>query len=406
MESSSPTHVHNANTFQRNYTLKIDPPVLNSASPWATTKEDLERLYHCPYTGAVTIRTSTLEGAGHDDLIPQYSLFTPGGYADGPEPASSSDINKSGDQNNTFHAAEQQHSSLHTTSHSPLTLSEYLGIINEISGQRHLGTADDSGNAKKPWILSVAGDADEVGMAYALVANAAEMDEGLRLCVEVNLACSPATPSSDGANISDKEEASMPPAYEEKSLREFLESVADAKKTYWGRMAEDNMPRVGIKLPPFLYREQFEMVGRCLRNVKGEGERSAVDFVVTTDSLPGCLGLRREDMEDGLGRTDSKTNGNPSLNIPPPHPQFQYQSLSGSALHPLALGNVHSLRRVLDRHPETKDILIIGCGGVEDRDGFDRMRRVGAGAVGVGTGLGREGVGVFGRILGQEGGGV
>ena len=35
----------------------IDPPLLNSASPWATTFEDIKALYECPFTGAVTVRT-------------------------------------------------------------------------------------------------------------------------------------------------------------------------------------------------------------------------------------------------------------------------------------------------------------------------------------------------------------
>jgi hypothetical protein len=35
--------------------LKIDPPLLNSASPWATTLEDIQALYECPFTGAVLV---------------------------------------------------------------------------------------------------------------------------------------------------------------------------------------------------------------------------------------------------------------------------------------------------------------------------------------------------------------
>jgi hypothetical protein len=62
-------------------------------------------------------------------------------------------------------------------------LSEYLGDINEIVGQRHLGT--NITTTKKPFILSVTGTPDEIEMAYALIANAAEMDEDLRLCMEV-----------------------------------------------------------------------------------------------------------------------------------------------------------------------------------------------------------------------------
>ena len=52
------------------------PPLLNSASPWATTNEDLQALYDCPYTGAVTVRTSLLGGFNHDDTIHQYAFLT------------------------------------------------------------------------------------------------------------------------------------------------------------------------------------------------------------------------------------------------------------------------------------------------------------------------------------------
>ena len=76
-------------------------------------------------------------------------------------------------------------STLNTLGYSPITLSEYLGHINEIVGQRHLGTSITT--TKKPFILSVTGTADEIAMAYALIANAAEMDEDLRLCMEVSL---------------------------------------------------------------------------------------------------------------------------------------------------------------------------------------------------------------------------
>lgn len=75
-------------------------------------------------------------------------------------------------------------STLNTLGYSPITLSEYLGHINEIVGQRHLGTSITT--TKKPFILSVTGTADEIAMAYALIANAAEMDEDLRLCMEVD----------------------------------------------------------------------------------------------------------------------------------------------------------------------------------------------------------------------------
>lgn len=72
--------------------------------------------------------------------------------------------------------------------------------------------------------------------------------------------------------------------------------------------------------------------------------------------------------------------------------------LAGAALHPLALGNVATFRRLLDQSEETKNVLIIGVGGVEDKGGFDRMTAVGAGAVACGSAMGRLGVDVFERI--------
>ena len=60
--------------------LYFSPPLLNSANPWATTKEDLQTLYDCPYTGAVTIRTGVLGGFAHDDTIHQYRFFGDGEF--------------------------------------------------------------------------------------------------------------------------------------------------------------------------------------------------------------------------------------------------------------------------------------------------------------------------------------
>jgi dihydroorotate dehydrogenase (fumarate) len=75
--------------------------------------------------------------------------------------------------------------------------------------------------------------------------------------------------------------------------------------------------------------------------------------------------------------------------------------MAGAPLHPLALGNVKTIRKMLDQHDQLKGIEIVGVGGVSDQAGFERMRSVGAKVVGVGTALGREGVGVFGKIIGQ-----
>ena len=72
--------------------------------------------------------------------------------------------------------------------------------------------------------------------------------------------------------------------------------------------------------------------------------------------------------------------------------------MAGAPLHPLALGNVYTIKGELFRHTELEAIQIIGVGGVEDAEGFRRMRAVGAAAVGVGTALGRKGIRVFEEI--------
>lgn len=338
--------------------LKIDPPLLNSACPWATTLEDIKALYDSPYTGAVTIRTSLLEGFSHDDSIHQYTFFTPGKTI-------SSDAPKGEDSKPT---SSEPISTLNTLGYSPLTLSEYLGIINEIVGQRHLGTDTPT---KKPFILSVTGTPDEIAMAYALVANAAEMDEDLRLAMEVNLSC---------PNIAH----APPPAYDKKQLDEYLEAISDSKSTYRGRMATpESAPKVGVKLPPYTYHGQFEMVVDSLMNAKSSepGEGSVIDFITCTNTLGNSL-LLNSSMKPVLN-SESGTG---------------FGGLAGAALHPLALGNVATFRTLLQKDPMTKEILIIGVGGVEDKEGAERMKAVGADAVACASALGRYGVEVFEKI--------
>jgi dihydroorotate dehydrogenase (fumarate) len=72
--------------------------------------------------------------------------------------------------------------------------------------------------------------------------------------------------------------------------------------------------------------------------------------------------------------------------------------LAGAPLHALALGNVYTIKGLLFQQDALSGIQIIGVGGVEDVDGFNRMRAVGAAAVAVGTALGRKGVDVFEEI--------
>lgn len=319
-------------------------------------------------SGAVTIRTSLLEGFSEDPAVHQYIFHN---NATSSSPLVNVDPHRPPAPPKNSHTHHQPspsdtRSTLNTLGYSPITLSEYLGHINEIVGQRHLGT--NITTTKKPFILSVTGTADEIAMAYALIANAAEMDEDLRLCMEVNLSC---------PNIAGK----PPPAYDAASLREYLEAISDAKATYRGRMATpDSVPRVGIKFPPYTYISQFEMVVDELKKAQSSepGEGCVLDFVVCCNTLGSCLIL------------DDKNR--PALNS---EAGTGIGGLAGAAIHPLALGNVATFRRLLDEEEDTKNILIIGVGGVEDKAGKERMLAVGAGAVGCASAIGRLGLKVF-----------
>lgn len=136
-------------------------------------------------------------------------------------------------------------------------------------------------------------------------------------------------------------------------------------------------------LDRYTYQGQFEMVVKCLREAKSSepGEGCVIDFLSACNTLGTSMVMDEE--------------GNPTLNS---EAGTGLGGMAGAALHPLALGNVATFRRLLDQHPDTRNILLIGIGGVEDRAGFDRMRKVGAGAVACASAMGRFGVEVFERI--------
>lgn len=115
-------------------------------------------------------------------------------------------------------------------------------------------------------------------------------------------------------------------------------------------------------------------------------EGSIIDFITCTNTLGSCLVL---DSQTSLPALSSESHTG-------------IGGLAGSALHPLSLGNVATFRRLLDSHDDTAGIMIIGVGGVDDHEGFERMRAVGAEAVGVASVLGRKGVQVFESILTGE----
>ena len=342
--------------------LTINPPLLNSASPWATTYEDLKQLYDCQYTGAVTVRTSLLKGFNHDESVHQYCFFESGVHA-ATKGDASIDLKKG-------------QSSLNTLGYSPINFGEYLGIVKRVVRNREVngsgirpernGGSIEGNEKTKPIILSVTGTPQDVEEMYLQIGKVMKQDE-LDLAMEINLSC---------PNIKGK----PPPAYDGAALAEYL-VLLKSQKEMLRDTGEAKLPPVGIKLPPYTYMGQFEEVCGAIAAATALG-KSVVDFVTSTNTLGSSLVLDPSSVPMLASEAGTGIGG-----------------LAGSALHPLTLGNVATLRRVLDEKDTTKVMVIIGVGGVGDRGGFERMTRVGAGAVAVATALGREGVGIFEKIL-------
>jgi dihydroorotate dehydrogenase (fumarate) len=344
--------------------VNFDPPLLNSANPWATTVDQLGELYKCQSTGAITTRTCTLDGFAHDNEIHQVGFFSTETYA----------------PTNMCPGT----ASLNTLGYSPINLQKTLDAIKTI--------VLDTPNATKPVIISVTGTAPEVKDAIDKISEA-QLELPVQILVEINLSC---------PNIVGK----PPPAYSLEGLKGYLTVVHWAsleaeqglgyKPDINSKLGAKFLPLpVGIKTPPYSNPDDFKtlqwaLLATCYPfpirdHPEGHSIRQqSLSFITSCNTL-GCS-IVLEPQNDGipaLGSADGSGIG----------------GLAGAPLHPLALGNVKILRSMLDSENDLKHIDIIGIGGVSDKAGFDRMKRVGAAVVGVGTALGIEGVPVFEKIL-------
>lgn len=347
--------------------LMIDPPLLNSSNPWCTTLEQLRELYDCPFTGAVTTRTSLINGFPNDPSVHQYTFFNP---------------KTSTATANVAASTAEETGSLNTLGYSPLPLSKYLEFIKQISED----TMPASPARTKPFIISVTGSAAEVCECYRLI-SAHQRLVHMPLAMEINLSC---------PNIPDK----PPPAYHSHHLAEYLSTL----KTEVAR-GQTHIP-VGIKTPPYTYHDQFRHMVAALSaaaTAAPVGQPCPISFITATNTLGSALLLTPtfEAPTPTLSDPGSPT----ALAREVYHHTLASASgtgiggLAGAPLHPLALGNVYTIKGMLFQHPELEGIKIIGVGGVEDGEGYNRMRAVGASAVGVGTALGRKGVAIFAEIL-------
>lgn len=232
--------------------------------------------------------------------------------------------------------------SVNSLGYSPIPLDGYVAIL------RRLSASVSATGARKTIIISVTGEPCAVTKCYTQISLAAP-SLPFPLALEINLSC----PNIPG---------SPPPAYDWPSLA-----------TYLAALPSDPVLPVGIKLPPFTYAAQFTSLVQTLQL---RPFASRLSFITATNTLGSCL-VFDGDVGDGTG--EGVLRG----------------GMAGAPLHPLALGNVATLRRLLDETDELRHVVIVGVGGVSDGGGYRRMRRAGATAVGLATGLGSKGARVF-----------
>ncbi|KAH8727473.1 hypothetical protein GQ44DRAFT_703276 [Phaeosphaeriaceae sp. PMI808] len=349
--------------------LAISPPLLNSSNPWCTTLVQLQELYDHEHTGAVTTRTSLLDGFPHQESIHQFTFFNPKDFS-----ASVPNKDKGGTSDHS--------GSLNTLGYSPTPLSEYLQYIKIIS--ESLGDLKE-GEHFKPFIISVTGSEEDVVECYRLIASH-QRHVRMVLAMEINLSC---------PNIPGK----PPPAYSSTALLSYLIALKTEIGVQLNPLGQSHphtgqihVP-IGIKTPPYTYHDQFQgMIDALLKSVSAEPKQlpCPISFITATNTLGTSLLFTP--LDEGTPPYSTFESTIKSAN------ESGIGGLAGTPLHPLALGNVYTIKGLLFQHDALLGIQIIGVGGVNDVHGFQRMRAAGAAAVAVGTALGRKGVSVFDEI--------
>lgn len=249
-------------------------------------------------------------------------------------------------------ASTGQASSLNTYGYSPHPLSFYLDATAAIIAASHAPQT-------KPFIVSITGSPTDVRDAVITINNFAKQTAH-NLAIEINLSC---------PNIPGK----PPPAYDLSELLAYLAILSDVA----------SLVPLGLKTPPYTHDGEYKVLLDALKQ-----HPYVVSFITSTNTLGSALHVSPV----GGGGTYQPTLASAA--------GTGIGGLGGACIHWLSLGNVATIRRMLDAEDTLRDVAVIGVGGVSDRDGWERMLSVGAVAVGVGTALGERGVGVFGQILG------
>jgi len=180
-----------------------------------------------------------------------------------------------------------------------------------------------------------------------------------RIAVELNTSC----PNIKG---------SPPSGYSFSSLTPLIEVLFKAFK-------EDPSLTIGLKLPPYVYGDQYDQVISGLQGLV-MGDATPIAYLACTNTLGNSLLL-----DDNLGFAVPTGLG----------------GLGGDSLHALALGNVFNFKQRLSKAKGLENTKIIGIGGVTSKEAVKRMRTAGADVTGSATLFGKLGVHAF-KVLGEE----
>jgi len=153
----------------------------------------------------------------------------------------------------------------------------------------------------------------------------------------------------------------------------------------------------GIKMPPYVYHEQFtdflRQLPSSVTDVDGK-KRCPISFLTCTNTLGNAL-LFDEQTTKAISSEAPQEFAVPTT----------LGGLAGESIHALSLGNVFTFKQLIDSKPYSEkglgDIKIIGVGGVTSKEAAERMRKAGADAVACATLLGRTGIRAF-EIIGKE----
>ncbi|KAF9015406.1 hypothetical protein BDQ17DRAFT_1418479 [Cyathus striatus] len=317
--------------------IHISPALINTSCAWSSDLQQLQDLYDSPYTGAVTTRTATTAGYREND-------------------------------SNTVTFATESLTTLNSFGYSPYSLAIYLEWIEQV-----LTSSKNSTNTK-PFIVSIT--ASDPNTLQSMVASIQELRRKLgdipdsqtrmhssRIAIELNTSC-PNIPNAS------------PSGYVFGTLLPML-------KVFMEEHAKDNSLTIGLKLPPFVYKEQFTAVLDVIDSISYMGESTGcpISFFTCTNTLGNSLLFS----EQGDPVDDRAQFALPTV----------VGGLAGDLLHPLALGNVYTFNQLLQNHKKLKNIVIIGAGGVTSKEAAKRMRKAGAAVVGCATLFGRMGICAF-----------